>query len=234
MTLSQLSPIEQAEIIEIFGGLPPKECLSLDLTDAQIKRWYEIKTNWTVFKTALSNYFSGEYIFQDLVIEKRDEEFFELVLQRYLTLYDLLIWGWLDIQAFYEGIELPANKPGQAFAYILKGKATSEFLDERRSSTRTIYEGYKFLKHCEAKEIENQLTEEDKNKLQILAQRIKKKNPSPYPEYLHFLNSCVEACGKSRSKRIRQKCKNFKKIDAEWRDALLSYLHPRKAGRYKT
>lgn len=39
----ELAPIKQAEIIEIFGGLPPKEYLSLDLTDTQVERWYEIK-----------------------------------------------------------------------------------------------------------------------------------------------------------------------------------------------
>ncbi len=166
MSLSQLKPIERSEIIEIFEGLPPDKCLSLDLTNAQIEKWHEIKTSWTILKTALVNYFSGKYILQGLpATEKRDSDFLELALQRYLSMYDLINWGWRNIQEFQKGIEIPAKEPGQAFAYILREKATCDFLDEGKTSPRTLYQGYKYLLHCQGLEKLGQLTEQHTTKL---------------------------------------------------------------------
>ncbi len=130
MTFPPIDSAKQTELIELFEGLPPTECLPVKPSEAQIERWHEIKRNWTVLKMALENFFSGRYILEDIPIKKGDTAHFELIVRRYLKLYELLNWGWRDIENFYAGIEIPASNPGQAFAYILEEKAACEFLDE--------------------------------------------------------------------------------------------------------
>jgi hypothetical protein len=234
MSLSQLKPINRSEIIEIFEGLPPDECFSLDLTKAQIEKWDEAKKYWRILKKALVNYFSGKYILEDLsATDPRNSGFLELALQRYLSMYDLINWGWRDIQEFHKHIEMPAKEPGQAFAYILREKAICDFLDEGKTSPRTLYEGYKYLQHCQGLERLGQLTEQQTTKLAIFARRIRKKSPFAYPDYLLFLDCCRQACRISTDSKVRRKLKEFEKLNAEWQDALLSYLHPRKAGKLK-
>jgi hypothetical protein len=233
MTLLKLTSINQSEIIEIFGGLPPDEYLSLELTEIQAANWCRVKGQWTAFKVALNNYFSGKYIFQDLPLVMRDSELFTIALQRYLSLYDLLNWGWVDIQNFHKDIEIPAEKPGQAFAYILREEATAQFLDEGKTSPRALYEAFKYHKHCQRLKKMNLLTPENIEKFQKLDRRVNKKNLSPFPEYVLFRVSCLEARRKSKDKTVRKKLKNLEVIDSEWADLLTSYLHPRKAGKIK-
>jgi hypothetical protein len=125
--------IQQTELLDILGGIPPTECLPLVPTEAQIKKWHRIKRVWTLIKIALSNYFSGNHTLQGLAEELNgDPSFLASVVERYLALYDLLNWGWPDIEKFFKGIEMPANRPGDAFRYILEGKAVDQVLNPEK------------------------------------------------------------------------------------------------------
>ncbi len=156
---------------------------------------------------------------------------FELILQRHLSLYDLLNWAWRDIESFHEGVEIPAKEPGKAFAYILKGKATYELLDKRKSSTRTLYEGYKYFQYCQKQG--NRLTPQHKTKLETFVRRLQKKNPLPLPDYLFFLECCLQACRTNKNATVKKKLKEFEKVNSDWCETVLSYLHPRKGVKNK-
>jgi hypothetical protein len=216
-----VNDIEQAQIIEIFDGIPP---IHLN----HYPNWAQTKAAWTVLKKALTNYFSGEDVL--LGIEWVDPELLKVTLDRYLSLYTLINWGWKDIQFFFEGVDIPL-KPGDAFRFILEGKAVDQATNGGKTSTRTLYDGYKFLKKCQGWEKQGKLTKAHKSKLDVFTQRLKKKNPAPYPEYLIFLNACLEACRTSKSKQVREKLQEYYRKNSEWQDYLLSRLHPRQAAK---
>jgi hypothetical protein len=230
-----LTTIQQTELLDILGGIPPTECLPLVPTEAQIKKWHRIKRVWTLIKIALSNYFSGNHTLEGLAEELNgDPSFMASAIERYLALYDLLNWGWPDIKNFFKGIEMPAERPGDAFRYILEGKAVDQVLNPGKVSSRALYDGWKQYLKCLGLENQGKLTAQEKCKFESLANRVLKKSPEPMPEYLFFLNACLEACRQSKDKRVRRKLKDYERTTAEVYDEIVSAFHPRKAGRYKS
>ncbi len=230
-----LTTIQQTELLDILGGIPPTECLPLVPTEAQIKKWHRIKRVWTLIKIALSNYFSGNHTLEGLAEELNgDPSFMASAIERYLALYDLLNWGWPDIKNFFKGIEMPAERPGDAFRYILEGKAVDQVLNPGKVSSRALYDGWKQYLKCLGLENQGKLTAQEKCKFESLANRVLKKSPEPMPEYLFFLNACLEACRQSKDKRVRRKLKDYERTTAEVYDEIVSEFHPRKAGRYKS
>ena len=230
-----LTTIQQIELLDILGGLPPSECLPLVPTEAQIKKWHRIKRIWILIKIALSNYFSGNHTLEGLAEELNgDPSFIASVIERYLALYDLLNWGWPNIKKFFEGVRMPADRPGDAFRYILQGKATDQVLNPGEVSSRAVYDGWKQYLKCLGLENQGKLSAQEQRKFESLVNRVLKKSPQPMPEYLFFLNACLEACRQSKDKRVKRKLKDYERTTAEVYDEILSEFHPRKAGRYKT
>ena len=120
-----LNGAEREYLINLVNGLPPvKNLFFITASKDQIESYRKQKSRWQLLKLGIKCYFSGgawkKKLRKELNIDSL--ELLLLDIERWLQFYDLLSYGWEEIEDIfqYSSIHLALNSPGEALSFILE------------------------------------------------------------------------------------------------------------------
>ncbi|TFI54863.1 hypothetical protein BLD44_007665 [Mastigocladus laminosus UU774] len=223
----------QLRTIQALDGLPPLHIFNCQTVD-QAKHWIEIREAFVWLKQAFKDYFSGKPS-NHSQLSPRQQEFYGLLRDFYLTWYQCIQWGWNDIkQSVAEqglDIESYASTPGEALIRLLEDSASAlmepAFTGYHRwtpSQTRDLAK--------RDREIGCLLSGEnisDVEKLKIKKyQRDIKVARIPYEKYFNFYENSLRVCERAKKgSRLKEALVTHKKTRAQLDAVIQSSVHKR-------
>ncbi len=129
MQSTEMPLTEQVKILKAVDGLPPQEYKQLCCTSDQIHYWWKLRALYNVLHGMLKAHFSGQEI--NFALLSKDERMIGLILDRYLTFYSVMSWGWQYLTAGYIELQLddpfPFSSPGELLCRVLENEAAGSF-----------------------------------------------------------------------------------------------------------
>jgi hypothetical protein len=220
---------EQSELLKAFDDLPPCTALSAFPSPEELQKFVENKGFWQSLKQALGNYFSAKHILEEIIVESPvGQAILEVKINKYLTLYNMLNWGWNDIKQTFEDTLLPGNTPGELFSYILENEACYRLADTKKPlDPQILYRGWCQYKKCiDSDKVENKQDVAKLNKLitRLKRQREKLEGNAELPEHILLTSLCLDVCLKSKNKFVKSKAKGYEQAKKDHLDMISRQL----------
>lgn len=220
-------------IAAIFSEIPDESLKIECINDFQINYFNFLKHFFTQISKAISNYFLGNPLFEDVDIT--DKEMLEIEIEKWLCFYNLLQWGWDYIltEAPNKGWEIRCT-PGQALQMILLNYAEDLFATYQAKylevSPRKVYKQLSLIPRIEGilSKLEDggELTIKD-IKLINEFNKNSQKGERVKAELTDFFNFCNSVFKKYKNKpQIKHKYKDYLRIRSESEARAQRIYHP--------
>lgn len=210
--MATLTIEQQKKLLEITERLPPESCKHIFLTEDQKKNWGDLKNYWRFIGYGLKLYFSGKSVTKGLepYLEDSAPDLILLSIRSYLKLYELMNFGWVEIQkqAAIQNIAMPANEPGEALEYILNEIAIYHFsyclMPYSEFSPRKLYKAVVKSEKLAQKESEGKnLTNIEEKSLKNTIKEVQRNAPrGGRCDGYDFRDFCLDVCSKFPSDSV--------------------------------
>lgn len=224
----------QNQTLAVLDGLPPIGYLANCRTEDQWIHICKLRELYSALATEFKAYFAGEENTLDKVPDK-DQEFYGLLRDRYLTFYQVIRHCWPQILAAMQesGIEpndIPANSPGEALIRAIENDCAA--------FASPAFEAYFRWTPTKARELARQdrelseasargyINERDLAKYH----RSLKETRKAFAEYMDFFESCIAVAEqvKTRNPNLQRALRDYKQVKRELDSNVQGRIHPRK------
>jgi hypothetical protein len=235
----------QSCLIRVLNGLPPLPIRTVKLTEDQIKHYKETRFYFQLIKIGFIAKFTGHSANKVLkagieaIIEREIDpnclSFAVLIFDRWWRLYDLLTYGWEEIEQFSinKSVKMPASNPCDALAFILYHFSIYQFAKCLEAYWRISYQ--QFYRDCQTwKKIEAKTktkTPLNEKEAKTLKKLISKTKNNPLKEFTigcHFEHFCIDILSQSKDKTIFNALKAYSNAVANLERENLKLINPRK------
>ena len=203
---------------------------------SKLNHFNQQKFHWHLIKLGLKAYFSGRAITKVLKKELSKEPPLSLIknIERWLQLYDLLNWGWEEIEKEAEkhSVTLPVDTPGEAIEFILEQSSLYDFsecwLPYYSISAQTFYRDYQNWQRIQRKKVTTEpLTIQEKKTLEKLTKRFNNNPRKAFMKGAFLEQSCLNVWSRSKDRKIKKRLKDYLQTVAEYQAEVVKPLHPR-------
>lgn len=221
--------------IEYILSNIPEEYLQNQCTNSSQQEYYKfLRSYYHHLSVAISNYFSGKPLFEEVNIEQK--RYIELDLEKWLCFYNLIQWGWeyVLLEAPRQQWEIDCT-PGELFQRVLCNHAESQLSQHQADYLEfipsKIREQLTIIPRLEAlyeRLIRNEKITKDDTKLVNRMYKSMQKGEPVKPELDQLFNFCNDVFKKYKNKpRIKHRYSEYLRIQGELEAAMLRGLHPR-------
>lgn len=222
----RLNHVEQDYLVKLVDGLPPvKNLFFITASKDQIEEYQYQKSRWQLLKKGLKCFFSGGAWKKKLRNELKIEppELLLLDIDRWLKFYDLLSYGWEEVEHIFQhsSIHLPLKSPGEALTFILEQLSiyhcSESLLPYYSFSPSTFEKDYRVWKRIVKKNNSN--TNLSTSEEKTLKKLVKKFESNPRKDFMqgeYFRQLCIDIFSKSKDRRTKSKLKSYLTIQSNF------------------
>jgi hypothetical protein len=218
---------EQILILKVLNNIPDKQ-MPNNLSKEEQEDWLNSKNFYKCLQLAFTNYFTGHHYLEGITFDENSisltklKKFFDFKFRKYLHLYNILNFGWSNIEATFKDVIFPLKTPGKAWEYIIRDEAKyRESNPIKRTPPKKLYRIWLTHKKIIAKE---PISEEKIKLFEQFIKEVQRKNKNQFPTYLIYLNIFLGACEVSKDEIVLNELNQYTIVDRELIDLVAKNL----------